>query len=122
MALKEQVANIYGVGLHNVGSYQVAGTPYLSASALTQEEKQFSFPKVTKRILVENTGSADVYLYFSGSSINKLILPSSKKIDMDVKCTFMYASASTGTGIQIMAELTNIPIGRMYSLAGLEGV
>ena len=114
--------NVYGVGLRNVGSYQVAGSPYLTASVLTEEEKQFSFPYVTKRILVHNTGSNDVFLYFSGSSINKLILPSNKKLDMDVKCTFLYASASAQTGIQLFAEVTNIPIGRMYSLAGLEGV
>jgi hypothetical protein len=116
--------NVYGVGLRNVGSYQVAGSPYLTASVLTNEEKQFNFPYVTKRILVHNTGSNDVYLYFSGSSINKLILPQGEKLDMDVKCTFLYASASQGaqTGVQLFAEVTNIPTGRMYSLAGLEGV
>ena len=47
--------NIYGVGLRNVGSYQVAGTPYLTASNLSNEEKQFEFPNVTKKIIVENT-------------------------------------------------------------------
>ena len=114
--------NIYSVGLRNVGSYQVAGSPYLTASALTNEEKQFNFPYVTKRILVHNTGSNDVFLYFSGSSDNKLILPQGKKIDMDVKCKFIYASASSGTGIQLFAEVTNIPVARMYSLDGLEGV
>lgn len=115
-------SNIYGVGLRNVGSYQVAGTPYLTASNLAEEEIQFSFPNVTKKIIVDNTGSADAYLYFSGSSINKLILPTTKKIELDVKCTFMYVSASTATGVQVFAELTNIPTSKMYSLAGLEGV
>ena len=28
MALKNQVANVYGVGINNVGSYQVAGRPF----------------------------------------------------------------------------------------------
>ena len=115
-------SNIYGVGLRNVGSYQVAGTPYLTASSINDEEKIFSFPYVTKRILVHNTGSADLYLYFSGSSINKLILPSTKKLDMDVKCTSIYVSSSAATGMQMLAEVTNIPIGRMYSFDGLGGV
>ena len=35
--------NVYGVGLRNVGSYQVAGSPYLTASNLSEQEKQFSF-------------------------------------------------------------------------------
>jgi len=51
-----------------------------------------------------------------------LILPSNKKIDLDVKCTFLYVSASTQTGVQIFAEVTNIPVGRMYSFDGLGGV
>jgi len=121
MALKNQVANVYGVGLRNVGSYQVAGTPYLTASNISSEV-QFTFPNVTKKIIVDNTGSADVDLYFSGSSSNKITLPTAKKIEMDVKCTFMYVSASSGTGVQIFAELTNIPANKMYSLDGLEGV
>tara|TARA_R110000851_G_scaffold302783_1_gene460189 strand:- start:77 stop:436 length:360 start_codon:yes stop_codon:yes gene_type:complete len=116
--------NIYGVGLSNVGSYQVAGIPYLTASTLTNEEIQFTFPNVTKKIIVDNTGSSDAYLYFSASSTEKLILPATKKIEMDAKCTFLFVSASQGnqTGVQIFAELTNIPTARMYSLAGLEGV
>ena len=121
MTLKNQVANVYGVGLRNVGSYQVAGTPYLTASNISSEV-QFTFPNVTKKIIVDNTGSADVYLYFSGSSTEKLILPTAKKIEMDVKCTFLYVSASVATGVQIFAELTNIPTNKMYSLDGLEGV
>jgi hypothetical protein len=114
-------SNIYGVGLRNVGSYQVSGTPYLTASNISSEI-QFTFPNVTKKIIVDNTGSADVYLYFSESSINKLILPIGKKIEMDVKCTFLYVSADSATGVQIFAELTNIPTNKMYSLDGLEGV
>tara|TARA_Y100000593_G_C4308246_1_gene336905 strand:- start:952 stop:1305 length:354 start_codon:yes stop_codon:yes gene_type:complete len=114
-------SNIYTAGLYNVGSYQVAGIPYLTASNVSSET-QFTFPSVTKKITVENTGSADVNLYFSASSVNKLILPASKTISMDVKCTFIYVSASSATGIQMVAELTNIDPNRMYSLAGLEGV
>ena len=115
-------SNIYTAGLRNVGSYQVAGIPYLTASYLIQQEKQFTFPYVTKNILVQNTGSNELYLYFSGSSINKLIIPPGKTINMDVKCVLIYASASSQTGMQMAAELTTIGTNHMYSLDGLEGV
>jgi len=114
--------NIYTAGLRNVGSYQVAGIPYLTASNLSAQEKQFTFPYVTKNILVQNTGSNDLYLYFSGSSVNKLVLPAGKTLNMDVKCVFIYASASAASGIQMAAELTTIGTRHMYSLDGLEGV
>ena len=114
--------NIYGVGLRNVGSYQVAGAPYLTASVINREEKQFSFPNVTKKIIVENTGSQDVHLFFTNNSQEGLVLPTTKKIEMDIKCTFMYISSSVNTGVQVFAELTNIPANKMYSLVGLEGV
>ena len=73
---------------------------------------------------MHNTGSSDVYVYFTAASINRLILPQGQKLDMDVKCTSLYAetAASTDSGIQIFAEVTNIPTARMYSLTGLEGV
>tara|TARA_R100000458_G_C8048574_1_gene96750 strand:- start:114 stop:467 length:354 start_codon:yes stop_codon:yes gene_type:complete len=114
--------NIYGVGLHNVGSYQVAGKPYLSASLIEEETKEFSFPNVTKKIIIENTGSASVYFHFINSPSSKFELPSTKKIEIDVKCVSLYVSGSTQSGIQLYSELTNIPKNRMYSLIGLEGV
>ena len=126
MTLKNQVANVYGVGLRNVSSYKVAGVPYLTGSNLADEEVEFSFPNVTKKIIVENTGSNDAFLYFfaSSSASNMLILPSNKKIELDVKCNLLYVSSSQNnpTGVQVFAELTNIPANKMYSLSGLEGV
>ena len=115
-------SNIYSVGLGNVGSYQVAGTPYLTGSSLNNEEISFSFPTVTKKIIIENTGSNPVDFYFSGSSTNPFTLPNDKKVEIDVKCVQIYVSSSAASGVQLFAELTNIPTGRMYSLDGLEGV
>lgn len=112
----------YTVGLNNVGSYQVAGSPYLTASILTEQEKIISFPRVTQNIIIHNTGSSDVAFYFVSSPSVKLVLPSDKKMSMDIKCKELYVSASTETGLQICAELTNIPAARMFSLNGLEGV
>ena len=122
MALKNQVANVYGVGLRNVGSYQVAGTPYLTGSSIGAGETSYSFPNVTKKIIIENTGSYGLGFYFSASSDQQFILPNGKSVEIDVKCTEIYLSCSTGTGFQLFAELTNIPTNKMYSLDGLEGV
>ena len=112
----------YTVGLNNVGSYQVAGSPYLTASLLTEEEKIISFPRVTQNVIIHNTGSNDVAFYFVSSPGVKLVLPADKKMSMDIKCKELYVSASTQSGFQLCAELTNIPAARMFSLNGLEGV
>ena len=113
----------YTVGLNNVGSYQVAGSPYLTASSLSEEVKTISFPRVTKNIIIHNTGSTNtLHFYFVSSPSVKLILPADKKMSIDVKWKELYVSASSGTGFQLCAELTNIPAARMFSLTGLEGV
>lgn len=112
----------YTVGLNNVGSYQVAGSPYLTASSLTEEVKTISFSNVTKNITLHNVGSNDLSFYFIETPTVELVLPASKKISMDIRCKELYVSASTGTDFQLFAELTNIPTSRMFSLSGLEGV
>lgn len=114
----------YTAGLFNVGSYQVAGTPYLTASSVPTSETIFYFPKVTKRIVLENVDTAhDVQVYFSASSTTPLIIPYGKKIDMDVKCSHIYCKGiSDAADVQIFAEMTMISTGSMYSLAGLTGV
>ena len=48
MALKNQVANVYGVGINNVGSYQVAGRPFCMTGSVSGED-EITFPQVTKR-------------------------------------------------------------------------
>lgn len=48
-----------GVGLTSVGSYQIAGTPYLSSSALAAgQTMKFTLPAVSKRLFIENTTPA----------------------------------------------------------------
>jgi hypothetical protein len=44
----------YTAGLHNVGSYQVAGSPYVTASTVSQDtETQIEFPNVTNNVTVK---------------------------------------------------------------------
>lgn len=58
MALKEQVANVYGVGLGSVGSYQVSGIPHISSPTINdRDETSISFPKVTKDITINKTSA-----------------------------------------------------------------
>ena len=58
MSLKEQVANVYGVGLGSVGSYQVSGIPHISSPTINdRDETSISFPKVTKNITINKTSA-----------------------------------------------------------------
>tara|TARA_B100001094_G_C18194556_1_gene809700 strand:- start:5818 stop:6282 length:465 start_codon:yes stop_codon:yes gene_type:complete len=148
MALKEQVSNVYGVGLRNVGSYQVSGTPWVTGSAIDVNESQrHSLPNVSKSFTVINTGSADLFVHFIDGVTNPITadgdggakgfdasadlwytrdhyvtIGSNGSVTFDVKCKFIFItnkSSSAGTGgYQIFAELTNIPPGRMYALTG----
>jgi hypothetical protein len=86
-------------------------------------EDEITFPQVTKQITVMNRDSSnDIYVYFSASSEQQFVLPNGKSVEIDIKCTQIFVSCSTGTGFQLFAELTNIPANKMYSLDGLEGV
>jgi len=136
-----------GVGLRNVGSYQVSGHPYLSGSTIVDDTSvRFPFPYVTKRIKIQVTGSNRVDLHFvpndasgyteaknnywtiwpvvSGSAAGALqqtpnAWNGSNMFEIDVKVKELFLSANYGTtGVQITAELTNIPTTRMYALTG----
>ena len=147
MALKNQVANVYSVGLRNVGSYQVSGHPYLSG-AITNAQygsvsgSHFVFPYVTKKIKLTNkdtTNGAIVsfvpylqsesdalgYTNSTSGSGNWLYLSGSTTIELDVKCKEIFVATYEATGavdyIQVYAELTSIPTGSMYSLDGVTG-
>ena len=100
--------NIYTAGIHNVGSYQVAGIPYLTSSAIVSQEKRFSFPFVCKSITIHNTGSYDIYFRFSEDVDAHFKLPSSKIVTLDTKASAIFVSGSTATGIQLYASLTNL--------------
>jgi hypothetical protein len=113
----------YRVGLNNVGSYQVAGRPYISGSDAHPGglEKAYEFPTVTNNIRITNFSSvkktseglvaADfeeirVHFHSTGSSEHHPLTPyvisanhyqilsgSIREIDMNVKCKRIYISA-----------------------------
>ena len=138
-------SNFYSVGLHHVGAYQVSGTPYLSGSILptnSSDSLRFQFPSVTKSITVRSN-HADIRVHFApytqgdpaypeysgGAQPNNnfVIVANGESQTFDFKCKEIFIS-NTGVSnnaaddVQIFAELTKIPSGRMYSLDGVVGV
>ena len=124
----------YNVGLHNVGSYQVSGIPWITGSVLvTGEEHKISFPKVTKNITVMASGAysnGEVRIAFDSNS-NPNVEGSHRYLTLDthedswslpVKCKEVYIyckfASTTDVGYELVAELTNIPTGSMYVHSG----
>ena len=114
-------------GLHNVGSYQVSGVPWISGSLVQAgTEYKFEFPTVAKQLILANTGSNTVRAYFnaaaSGDVINGnhfLYLTAGGKSTLNVKCKEIYiAGLGAQSGVIVFAELTGIPTESMYALTG----
>ena len=138
----------YNVGLHNVGSYQSSGKPFITGSAHSAADRvhMIEFPSVSKSFTVINTNavSEDIRVHFqSGSGVTAVTVPglsgqqtiadtadvilgnhfisvaANASLTMDVKCKQFYISTKTAdTSYQVFAELTNIPTSRMYHLTG----
>jgi hypothetical protein len=123
--------NVYTVGINNVGSFQVSGIPYItgSESLAKDTEHTVSFPYVARSVTVVNHTSDTIRVHFNSGSSGRVIdgfhfieLDSDEdSFTFNVKCTELYISApNTGTTrkYRVAAELTNIPVGRMYTLTG----
>ena len=125
------------VGLRNVGSYQVSGTPWVTGSNLFHNvnysgiangEVKIKFPFVTKSIMVENTGSAgDIRVHWRESTAGSVItglhywsIEPGDVVTFDVKCKEVYLSvaSSVESGFEMFADLTQIPTGSMFVLTG----
>lgn len=128
----------YTVGLHNVGSYQVAGTPYLTG-AIDQDAsttRRVQFDDVSSRVIVRRidgdgaagdlTKALDISYTHpdtgnSGGGLHKWrLMKEGDEIEMRVKCTELYLTTNSGATAswQVYAELTNIPARSMYALTG----
>ena len=60
----------YTVGLNNVGSYQVAGSPYVTSSTVSQDtEQEIQFPRVTNNVTVKLDSPPLKSIAISGSII-----------------------------------------------------
>jgi len=117
------LANPYYVGLQNVGSYQVSGTPYATSSlaipASSSTPVAVSFPSVTQRVIVRNISSGDLRVGFSSNGTkgtNYYVIPapsatttfSESEFRVKVNTIYLLANAATPTSASVFAELTNI--------------
>jgi hypothetical protein len=129
--------NFQSVGIGNVGSYQVAGGPYITGSSTSTvgDEFKISFPAVTKKIIVIASGSnSNIRVHFAskdegdgGAIAGEHFIElddaqgtiDSKSFTFDVKCKELFiTSRKTGSGFKIYAELTRIPVSQMYPVSG----
>lgn len=116
----------YGVGLSNVGSYQVSGVPFVTGTAVPVSSSapvEIVFPEVTQRIIVANTGLADLRVGFSANGVantnnyyvvhlhDATVSAHYETIDLRVKVSSIFLlsnSGATATTARVAAELTNI--------------
>lgn len=113
-------------GIGNASSYQVSGKPFLTGSVAAPGSAgtpvEISFPQVTKKIIVTNTGNQHLRVGFSsagvkGSNFTLVHLhtggtPSDfGTLELEVKCTsvFLLSNDTSATSFCLAAELTNIP-------------
>ena len=114
----------YGVGLSNVGSYQVSGVPYATSSITAPSNAgtptEVSFPDITQRVVVSNINTASALrVGFSSNGVkgtNYFIIPAASSSvvyptqDFKVKVSsiFLLSHTTTPTSASVFAELTNI--------------
>tara|TARA_R110000787_G_scaffold129227_1_gene241020 strand:+ start:232 stop:690 length:459 start_codon:yes stop_codon:yes gene_type:complete len=124
----------YNTGLHNVGSYQASGWPFITGSLIEAEvEHKISFPMVAKSVTVIASGSipsADslrVHFQttasttgFAATGHHYITLSATgDSVTFNVKCKEIFISAAgEPVGYELFAEMTNIPTDRMYALTG----
>ena len=117
-------------GIGNVGSYQVAGTPFLTGTATITNGTEFriDFPAVTKNLKVFCTHADNsVRVHFDskddGNTISNIhfYTVTSGSIEMNVKCKEIYISNASGgaSSFELIAELTGIEPGMMFDLDGI---
>lgn len=117
-------------GLGSVGSYQVAGTPFITGSTIDSgQEIQINFPNVTRSITIINkdAGNDDIRVHFASTgSANTLgglhyitLGELNSSLTMNIKCKTVYLSAPGATAsFEMFAELTGINPQSMFPLTG----
>jgi hypothetical protein len=119
-------------GVHAVGSYQVAGLPWLTASLINSDTTlTCSFQYVTKNITIAVTGANPVQVHFADSTggsasahcftIDAPVAGNSlSRFTFDVKCkkVFITEPGTGQTGVEVYAALTGILTASMFPLTG----
>ena len=118
-----------GVGLNNVGSYQVSGMPFATGSLTipasgSATPLKIEFPYVTSWFSVINTNTKHIRVGFSEAGVKNgnynyfLIHEDTKPTwnQFPLKVTEIYLLSDTGQSIgnaSVVAGLTNIPTARI---------
>ncbi len=125
---------IYSVGLHNVGSYQVSGQPFLSSSitvpASSAAPLEIKFQQVTKFVIIRNETDSvgDIRVAFSsgglaGTNFVRLAVSESLSADYKVTSVFLRSATAAEQSASIVAGLTAIPSERLSAnWSGSNGV
>ena len=108
----------YKVGLHNVGSYQVSGKPYVSGGLDATAAISLSFPMVSRWVQVHNSGSANLKLGFSARGVHAsggnsgenyiLVKQNTTLGPLELKLTEIHLSGGVAGGVSILAGLTGV--------------
>jgi len=116
----------YGVGLNNVGSYQMSGMPFISGSIEVPESASATyevvkFPRVTKSVTVRNDNADGevMRLAFTAGGLKDrdsagdtsvgeykryIKLSGSTSISLDVRCTEVYLMGDTNTDVDSVGD------------------
>jgi len=121
-------------GISSVGSYQAAGTPFLTGGTIASgdNEVQIDFPNVTKSVTIINTDpeSTNVRVHFASKDTGNTISgnhfitlnANQSSVTLNVKCKSIWLSNGGdpvgAADFQLFAELTGIAAGNMWTLTG----
>lgn len=126
----------YGVGISNVGSYQVSGIPYATSSIAAPSNAgtptEVLFPDVTQRIFVSNTQAQPLRVGFSSNGVkgtNYFIIPAAtvatshptQEFRVKVSAIYLLSHTATPTSASVFAELSNIGASHLVN-SGPNGV
>ena len=124
MATATNLGTIYTAGLNNVGTYQVSGVPYATASFDSESGLQINFPYVTRWIVVSYSGSTasrpDLRIGFSehgvvGTENNYFynLKPNTTSPRFELKLSQLWLYGGEAQGVSVMAGLTNLSTDRV---------
>jgi len=125
----------YKAGIGAVGSYQVAGVPWITGSGAEglpgSAEHKIEFPTVAKSVLVmmfDPTNDAPLRVSFNSTGSGNVVdgnhfypLDNTRDaVSFGVKCKEIYISNTTSntSGYVVVAELTGISSNEMFTLTG----
>tara|TARA_B100001094_G_C18109671_1_gene760417 strand:- start:92 stop:442 length:351 start_codon:yes stop_codon:yes gene_type:complete len=93
------------VGVHNVGSYQVSGVPFVFSA--TNATKTATLKYVTSEVQINTTG-ANCTVHFGDAGSTVYTLPTGLST-FRVKCKKIVVVAPAATTASVCVSLTNIP-------------